>query len=73
MPDGLPPFPARPGNRKPCTFKERDVKAAIRAALAAGLGVTSFEIDPTTGKIIVVTAGTTEAGATPVRNEWDRV
>jgi hypothetical protein len=55
----------------PCAFKQTDVTRAIKAAQAAGLKVTGFEIT-TDGKITVVASaenGTTTATA----NEWDSV
>lgn len=37
-----------------CTFKQRDVTAAIRAVTKAGIEVSRIEIDPA-GKIVVLT------------------
>lgn len=48
--------------RGPCTFKEIDVKRALRAAVAAGVQVQRFEIDRA-GKIVIVAAG--QASAAP--------
>jgi len=54
-------------------FKQTDLARAFRAAEAAGLRVERCEIDPKTGKIIVVTSK--EGKAAPAddgeRNEWD--
>jgi hypothetical protein len=42
-------------SRGPASFRQRDVTAALRAALAAGLEISKVEVDPTTGKIVIVT------------------
>lgn len=41
--------------REPCTFKQRDVTQALRAAMAAGIKVARYEIDKQ-GKIVVIAA-----------------
>ncbi len=38
------------------TFRQQDVTRALRAAKAAGLEVSGYEVNPTTGTIIVRTA-----------------
>jgi hypothetical protein len=38
------------------TFRRNDLTRAIKAALAAGLGVTRAEIDSSTGKIVLFSA-----------------
>ena len=59
----------------PQTFKGRDLTRAIRATLAAGVSVMRAEIEPRTGKIIVVLADPKNqveqiaAGGNP----WDEV
>jgi hypothetical protein len=58
-----------PGERRPSTFRQRDLTRALRAAKAAGLDVTGYEVDPETGKITVRTAGHTEME--PVGNPLD--
>jgi hypothetical protein len=45
--------------RGAATFKQRDVTAAIKAALAAGVEVARVEVGPD-GKIVVVTGKATE-------------
>jgi hypothetical protein len=44
--------------RGTCTFKQRDVKAAVRAVVAAGCKVERVEVEKD-GKIVVVAASTT--------------
>jgi hypothetical protein len=62
-------------SRAPSAFKQQDITRALRAAVAAGLRVAGFKIDPQ-GKIEVV------IGESPVQdsgeegreeNEWDSV
>jgi hypothetical protein len=56
-----------------CTFRQRDVTAAIKAAVAAGREVARAEIDPATGKIIIV-FGKPQCGSDEENtavNEWD--
>jgi hypothetical protein len=53
-----------------CTFRQRDVKEAIKAARAAGLENFRVEVDQATGRISVVTM---KQGETVQKgdNEWD--
>jgi hypothetical protein len=45
-------------SRRPTTFRQRDLTAAVKGVVAAGCAVMRVEIDPMSGKIIVtVTAG----------------
>lgn len=57
--------------RRPCLFKERDVKRVARAVLATGLSIERVEIDRE-GKIAIIAgkAGETACGEA---NEWDEV
>jgi hypothetical protein len=41
--------------RRPCSFKEVDLKRAIRATMSAGIAVARVEIDKD-GKIVIVTS-----------------
>ena len=41
--------------RAPAAFRQSDVTRALRAARAAGLDVSGYEIDPITGKITITT------------------
>ncbi len=55
--------------RRPAMFRQQDVSRALRAARAAGLEVTGYEIEPTTGKIVV----STSTEATPkAENDFDK-
>jgi hypothetical protein len=54
--------------RQPCTFRQRDVSAAIKAVRAAGFEIARVEIT-TDGRIIVVT-GKPE-NETEI-NPWDK-
>jgi hypothetical protein len=44
------------------TFRQSDLKRALRAAKGAGLEVKQVELDPTTGKIIITTTAETGTG-----------
>lgn len=54
--------------RGPCTFKQRDVTAAVKAVVAAGVSVASIEIDRE-GKIVVLTG---KAAVAEPANEFDK-
>lgn len=45
---------------RPSVFRQQDVTRALRAATAAGLQVSGYDVDPTTGKINVRTGAPTE-------------
>jgi hypothetical protein len=60
--------------RAPCSFRQRDVKAALKAVVAGGCEVARVEIDPATGKIVVVIGKSTAAADEGKGgNEWDNV
>ena len=42
--------------RAPSTFRQEDVTRAVKAVVAAGVGIARVEIDKT-GKIVIVTSG----------------
>jgi hypothetical protein len=44
-------------SRRVAPFRQHEVTRALRAAIAAGLKVSGYEIDPATGRIIVNTTG----------------
>lgn len=52
------------------SFRRADVTRAIKAVMAAGAEVDRAEIDPSTGKIVVIIS---KSGASPAQtaNEWD--
>ncbi len=62
-------------SRGPSTFRQRDVTAAVKAVVAAGVEVARVEIDKE-GKIVVVpgkpqNVPTNDEGGGG--NEWDRI
>lgn len=57
-------------SRAPSTFRQRDVTAAVKAVVAAGLPVARAEIDKD-GKIVVVAGKPEESRAPSDSNEWD--
>jgi hypothetical protein len=60
--------------RGPCNFRQRDVKAAVKAVIAAGCEGSRVEIDPATGKIvIVVTKSQAAVDDVAGENEWDQL
>jgi hypothetical protein len=44
-------------SRRPSTFRQRDVAAAIKAAKAPGIEAFRIEIDPESGTTIVIVMG----------------
>jgi hypothetical protein len=53
-------------SRAPSTFKQQDVTRALRACAAAGVKAQRVEIDPATGKIVMVIGDGTEVAASEV-------
>lgn len=49
------------GGRSACAFRQRDVTVAARAVRKAGIDVGRIEIDPATGKIVVIVGKPAEA------------
>ena len=60
-------------SRGPCTFRKRDLITAIKAVVAAGCEVVRAEIEPATGKIVVVAGKLGESGNGGASNPWDEV
>jgi hypothetical protein len=58
-------------SRGPCTFRQRDLKAAIKAAEDSGHYVTRFEISPD-GSIVVWLDQPAE-DAKALADEWDKI
>lgn len=56
---------------RPATFRHTDLKRALRAAKAAGLEVTKVELDPVTGKIIIITTAEAGTARTQISNPLD--
>jgi hypothetical protein len=54
--------------RKP--FTQADVSRALKGAQCAGLKVERFEVDPVTGKIIVISGANTSTEPTTKFDEW---
>jgi hypothetical protein len=50
--------------RRPSTFRQRDLTAAVKGAIAAGCAVASVEIDPVSGKIVIMVAGAVKESTT---------
>jgi hypothetical protein len=49
-------------SKRPSIFRQSDLKRALRAAKGAGIEVKQIEIDPTTGKITMITGDPKKAG-----------
>jgi hypothetical protein len=58
-------------SRAPSTFRQRDLTAAVKAILAAGCQVARAEIEPGTGKIVVIVGK--PAAEDSKGGEWDRI
>jgi hypothetical protein len=57
--------------RGPCTFRQQDVTRAVKAVVAAGVGIARVEIDKT-GKIAIIALGAQQRGeGREEENEWD--
>ena len=56
-----------------CTFRQRDVTAAVKAVVAAGIEVARVEIDKA-GKMVIVAGKAAETAEATGQdfNEWDR-
>ena len=60
--------------RRPSTFRQRDLTAAVKAVVAAGREVARAEIDMTTGNIVLVIGKAQEQpDENKGGNEWDRI
>jgi hypothetical protein len=61
-------------SRGPCTFKQRDVTQALKAAMAAGIKIARYEIDRR-GTIVVIPAHDVPATTSVIErpNGWEDV
>jgi len=58
--------------RGPCKFTQRDLTRAVKAMKAARCEVARAEIEPTTGKIVLVVGKPQDAEGKGT-NEWDAI
>jgi hypothetical protein len=56
-------------SHRPATFRQRDVTAAVKAAIAAGLDIARVEIDKT-GKIILITGKPSPCDLNERSDDW---
>ena len=60
-------------SRRPPTFRQRDLTAAVKGAIAAGCAVARVEVDKD-GKIVVIVLGKEQSPEKPDgANEWDNL
>ena len=67
--------PRRPRNiklmsRGPQTFRQRDLTATLKAMVNAGVDVRAVEIDPITGKIVILTIAGSDREPTTDLDKW---
>jgi hypothetical protein len=56
--------------RRPTAFRQADVTRAVRAAKAAGIEVARVEIDPVSGKIVIVAGSPDTVNAGNCLDTW---
>jgi hypothetical protein len=59
-------------SRRPCMFRETDLKRAIKAVRAAGIDVAGVEIEPVTGKMTIMTGSNLDAEKLTDLDLWQR-
>jgi hypothetical protein len=59
--------------RSPNRFYRRELARALRAARDAGFDVARFEVDPISGRIVVMIDKNDAAARADDRNPWDEV
>jgi hypothetical protein len=59
--------------RGKCTFRQRDVAAALKAAFSTGAAHVKVEIDPQTGRIVVVASKNELPDADSPERDWEGV
>ena len=57
--------------RRPCSFREADVRRAIRAVEATGRKVRKVEVDKDGKVSIEIAQGDNDAAVDSGKNEWD--
>jgi hypothetical protein len=58
--------------RAPSTFRQQDVTRAVKAVVAAGVGIARVEIDKA-GKITIIALGAEPHAEAKEVNEWDNI
>jgi hypothetical protein len=58
--------------RAPCSFRQRDLTAAVKAVIAAGRDPCAAEIAQVTGKIVVKIGKPQEQAAAGLQDDLDR-
>jgi len=53
--------------RRPTTIRQDEIKRAVAGAQAGGLVVDRVEVDPASGKLVIIARGATGASGNP----WD--
>jgi hypothetical protein len=56
--------------RSPCSFRETDVRRAVKAARSSGIVIASLEIEPVTGKITIMTSSNSGAEKITDLDRW---
>jgi hypothetical protein len=56
--------------RSPCSFRETDVRRAVRAARTSGIDIDRLEIEPVTGKITIMTRSSSGAEKINDLDKW---
>jgi hypothetical protein len=56
--------------RRPLVFRQADLQRALRAAKAAGIAIERIEIDPASGRIVIVTKGDNPAEFGNPLDDW---
>jgi hypothetical protein len=56
--------------RRPSKFKRTDITRAAKAVLAAGVDIARVEIEPTTGKITIMTSSASGAEKITELDTW---
>jgi hypothetical protein len=57
--------------RGPSSFKERDVRSAVKAVREAGVQIGRIEINSRDGTVIIIPGAPEQLADTQTTNEWD--